>query len=236
MFVCVFSFSFQEKADYVYSSDQLKIEALSERVFMHISYLTTNDFGKVDCNGLIFLNGDEAIVFDTPTNDKASAELIDWIKTTKHKRIKAVVVTHFHDDCLGGLKQFHTSGAQSYANNKTIQLAQSRGVAELPASGFDQSFEFTVGGQAVLATFFGAGHTEDNVVGYVPSEEALFGGCLIKCMNASKGFLGDANLPAWPQTVRLIKEKHPRLKIVIPGHGPNGGSELLDYTIRLFQQ
>lgn len=234
--LCVSGSSAQDKSDPVYASDQLKIKSLSEHVFMHISYLTTNDFGKVDCNGMIYLNGDEAIVFDTPTNDKASAELIDWIKTTKHKRIKAVVVTHFHEDCLGGLQAFHQNGTTSYANAKTIDLARSRGVKVLPATGFDPSVEFTVGGEKVLASYYGAGHTEDNVVGYVPSEEALFGGCLVKCMDASKGFLGDANLPAWSKTVSAVKAKYPSLKTVIPGHGPHGGSELLDYTIRLFRQ
>ncbi|HCO82289.1 MAG TPA: subclass B1 metallo-beta-lactamase, partial [Arenibacter sp.] len=30
--------------------------------------------------------------------------------------------------------------------------------------------------------------------------------------------------------------KYPTAKIVIPGHGIAGGTELLDYTIKLFQQ
>jgi metallo-beta-lactamase class B len=74
------------------------------------------------------------------------------------------------------------------------------------------------------------------VIGYFPDGNAVFGGCLIKEMNATKGFLGDANLTAWPETVQKLKQKYPNTKIVIPGHGKSGGSELFDYTIQLFRQ
>ncbi len=203
---------------------------------MHISYLTTNDFGKVDCNGMIYLKGDEAIVFDTPTNDQAAAELINWIQVEQSKKIKAILVTHFHEDCLGGLNQFHTNGTKSYASHKTIELAKLINVKVLPESVFEKEIEFKIGNESVFATFYGAGHTEDNIVGYIPEEETLFGGCLIKSMNASEGYLGDANIHEWPKTVESIKKDLPDLKVVIPGHGNHGGKELLDYTIELFQK
>ena len=72
-------------------------------------------------------------------------------------------------------------------------------------------------------------------MGYFPSENILFGGCLIKELEATKGFLGDANVGDWSKTVEKIKKEYPNLKIVIPGHGAIGGSELLDYTIQLFK-
>lgn len=105
----------------------------------------------------------------------------------------------------------------------------------LPQSGFDKAFEFRVGNESVYATFCGAGHTEDNIVGYIP-KETLFGGCLIKTMNAGQGFLGDAHTIQWPKTVESIRKDLPELKMVIPGHGNPGGKELLDYTIQLFEK
>ena len=58
---------------------------------------------------------------------------------------------------------------------------------------------------------------------------------MIKEIEATKGYLGDANVGDWSNTVLKIKKQYPNLKIVIPGHGAIGGSELLDYTIQLFQ-
>jgi metallo-beta-lactamase class B len=54
-------------------------------------------------------------------------------------------------------------------------------------------------------------------------------------LNASKGYLGDANTADWSNTVEKIKKEYPNLKIVVPGHGEFGDQKLLDYTIKLFK-
>lgn len=63
----------------------------------------------------------------------------------------------------------------------------------------------------------------------------MFGGCLIKELEASKGFLGDANVKEWSNTVEKVKMEYPNVKIVVPGHGEYGDKKLLDYTIKLFE-
>lgn len=219
-----------------YKSETLKIEQISKNIFMHISYLKTEAFGNVACNGMVYFNGNEAIIFDTPTDNDTSKELINWIEITQKKNIKAIVVTHFHNDCLGGLKQFHENGIISYANNLTIDLAKQNNLQVLPQMGFDNKMGIKIGKNSVFVEFFGQGHTSDNIVGYIPNENLLFGGCLIKSMDANKGFLGDANTTEWSKTVEKLKNRMPNLKIVIPGHGKYGGTELLDYTIRLFKE
>lgn len=230
------SSSIKEDTSISYQSDNLQIVEINSQVFVHVSYLQTNDFGKVACNGMIYISKSEAIVFDTPTDEKASLELINWIQKEKRKRIKAVVVTHFHEDCLGGIAAFHNLGVQSISNNRTIEILKSNEQSQLPTIGFDDEKQVDIGGQTVYLSFFGEGHTRDNIVGYIPSEKALFGGCLIKSVNATKGFLGDANTSAWSATVQRIKDQFPEVSIVVPGHGNPGGAELLAYTIRLFKE
>ena len=68
----------------------------------------------------------------------------------------------------------------------------------------------------------------------MPEEELIFGGCLIKAMDASKVNLNDADTLAWSSTVRKIKAELPKTKCIVPGHGNTGGKELLDYTFELF--
>jgi len=221
--------------DTVYHSDQLIITRLSTHSYVHTSYLYTNSFGKVPCNGMIVLHKKEAVVFDTPANDTSSAELINWIQQKAKSQIKAIIPTHFHNDCLGGLKAFHEVNAASYANNTTIALAKAQQYT-VPENGFTDQLSLTVGGKKIDIRFFGEGHTKDNVVGYFAPDQVLFGGCLIKELNATKGFLGDANVKEWSATVAKIKAGYPNIKIVIPGHGTPGNKKLLDYTIRLFKQ
>ena len=218
----------------VYKSNILIITQITSNSFEHTSFKQTNDFGNVPCNGIVVRNNNEVIVFDTPTNDQSSEELIKWIKDSLHCKINAVVPTHFHDDCLGGLKAFDKSDIPSYAYFKTIEFASDNNVV-VPKNSFTDSIILKVGKENVSAKFFGEGHTKDNVVGYFPSENVMFGGCLIKEINAGKGYLGDANVTDWSGTVEKVKKAYPNVRVVVPGHGDYGNKKLLDYTIKLFK-
>jgi metallo-beta-lactamase class B len=224
-----------EAVKVVYQSTDLIVVQVSANTFVHTSFLNTESFGKVSCNGLIVRSGKETVVFDTPTHDKESKELIAWIRKGLHCKVKAVIPTHFHDDCVGGLQEFKRCKIPSYASNKTIAYAK-QSSANVPQRGFTDSLVLTVGKTKAYAAFWGEGHTKDNVVGYFPDDEVLFGGCLIKELQAGKGNLADANPQAWPATVERVKRAYPNVKVVVPGHGKVGDQSLLDYTIQLFQQ
>ena len=218
----------------VYKSKNLIITQVAPNSFVHTSFLQTNDFGNVPCNGLIVRNNNETVIFDTPTNNVSSEELIRWVNHGLNCKINAIIPTHFHNDCLAGLQAFNDHNIPSYAHVKTIALAKENNFV-IPQNGFSDSLALSVGDEIIMARYFGEGHTRDNIVGYFPSENVLFGGCLIKEMNASKGFLGDANVEIWSSTVEDIKKRFPDVEIVIPGHGNHGDSSLLDYTINLFK-
>ena len=219
-----------------YESENLKIEQLSPHTFVHISYLETNDYGKVACNGMLVIDNGEAIVFDTPTNDAVSNELIQWVENVAKATVKKVVVTHFHVDCLGGLQAFHDKGIPSYANQLTINLAKENKVSTLPNNGFTTSTALKVGNENVMNEHLGEGHTRDNIICYFPKDKVMFGGCLIKAQGAGKGNLADANVQEWSNTVEKIKLKYKDAEFIIPGHGKIGGKELLDYTITKFKK
>lgn len=216
-----------------YESAKLKIERLTPNTFVHTSFLATQSFGKVPCNGMITIDKGEAIIFDTPTSDSVSLELIRWVEQNLKCTIKAIVATHFHVDCLGGLDAFHQKKIPSYANNLTIQLAKEKEVT-VPQNGFAEIMEMSLGEEKVMVEYLGEGHTIDNVIAYVPKDKVLFGGCLVKSSGAGKGNLRDANVGDWPRTVAKLKGAYPEVKWVIPGHGKSAGKELLDYTIDLF--
>lgn len=218
----------------VYHSDEISIIQISENAFVHTSFLQTNDFGKVPCNGLIIRDSKEVVVFDTPTNNKSADVLINFITEKLQCKINAIVPTHFHDDCLGGLASFHANKIPSFANFSTIELTKANQVIS-PQIGFKDSQKLKLGNTFATVSFFGEGHTRDNVVGYFPKEKVLFGGCLIKEINATKGYLGDANVGEWSSTVEKIKQAYPDVQFVIPGHGKIGGRDLLDYTSKLFK-
>lgn len=225
--------SAQEIEGVVYRSKQLIIELVKGNTLMHSSILHIPNYGSFSCNGMIFYGNGEAVVVDTPTNDSASHELIKWIREELHCKIKAVVVSHFHEDCLGGLAAFHSEGIPSYARDLSIQLAQKE-ATKLPQVAFDTLLSLTVAKKKLISYFPGPGHTLDNIVVYVPSDKVLFGGCLIKSLGAGYGNLSDADTSSWSSSVQAIKKRFPDIEYVIPGHGAMGNTDLLDYTIEKF--
>ena len=217
-----------------YKSETLIVIQISEHTYQHISFIDTENWGKVSCNGMIVVDKNEAVVFDTPPDSETSSELIEWITKSLKCKIIAVISTHYHIDNLGGLDEFHRQGIASYAFYKTVQLAKENNYP-VPQNSFDEYLELKVGNEKVHIDFFGEGHTCDNIIGYFPLEDIMFGGCLIKASGDGKGNLAEANVEKWSETVRKIKIKYPNAKTVIPGHGKTGGAELLDYTINLFE-
>ena len=220
----------------IYQTENLIIKKLSNHIYQHISYLNTDDYGKVGCNGMLVINENKGIVFDTPTDNKSSLELIDFVTNKLKTEIIAIIPTHFHNDCVGGIEEFEKHNIQTYATSQTIELLKNNGQNfSKPVKEFDNSQNLNIGNKKVYVEYFGEGHTKDNIIGYFPEDNAIFGGCLIKKVRASKGYLGDANTDKWSETVRKIKLKYPKAEIVIPGHGKSGGTELFDYTIELFE-
>jgi metallo-beta-lactamase class B len=203
-------------------------------VYRHVSFLETESWGKVSCNGAVYLYDGMAYIFDAPVENKAAKELISWIEDSMKHKVAAIFINHFHIDCLGSLKVFHEHGIESYATNKTIELARADSV-EVPHIGFEDTLIMNLGGDFIVHRYLGPAHTQDNMVSYIISEKVLFGGCMIKSSGAGKGNLADADTLAWPKTVRLLEEEFDKALLIIPGHGPSGGRELLDYTISLFE-
>ena len=213
----------------------LKVYPVAKNVLVHESYLETNDYGKVACNGAVFISGKEAVIFDTPAGLESSEFLINWLSDNLLLSIKAIVPTHHHVDCVAGLEKFHEEKIPSLANELTNQLARSKR-HPLAQTIFNQDTVLSVGQAEVVVMFPGPGHTKDNVVAYFPTSKALFGGCLVKSINASKGNVADASLEQWSTTINRAKKRFPETEWVIPGHGTPGGIELLNYTIELFDE
>ena len=221
--------------DTVFQTEKLVIVRLSPHVYQHISFLNAGSFGRVPSNGTLIVNEKQAVIFDTPADDEGSVELINFVSEKLKSKIIAVIPTHFHEDCVGGMSTFNKHEIPAYASNRTITLLKNKGNKYASTlHGFKDQLILKIGEKEVIADYVGEGHTKDNIIGYFPSEKVMFGGCLIKELGADKGNLEDANTGAWPLTVTELKKKYSKTKIVIPGHGAAGGMDLLDYTIQLF--
>jgi metallo-beta-lactamase class B len=214
-------------------SRDVQLRRVAENVWVHTTYAELPNYGRVPANGLVVVDANEAMLIDLPWTDELTAQLLDWIAGNWHVTARAVVPTHFHEDCMGGSAEAHRRGVTSYALDKTVALAKKKQLP-VPQHAFAKELSLRCGQTRVELKHFGAGHTTDNIVAWLPRQQVLFGGCLIKAMNArSLGNTSDGDLSAYPETLQKVRAAYPQTKVVVPGHGASGSIDLIDHTLSL---
>jgi metallo-beta-lactamase class B len=226
----------QTKQEVVKISGDLELVKITPNACIHVSYADVSGYGRVAANGLIFINNKEAFLFDTPWNDSLTKDLVTYLKKSMGIRIVGFIPNHWHSDCMGGLKYLQSIGIESYANQKTIDIARSHNLP-LPAHGFKDSLRLFLEDKEIDCYFNGAAHSMDNVVVWIPSEKILFPGCMVKSMNSTDlGNTADGDKTTYPKTIYWLLKKFPMAKIVIPGHGKPGGIDLILHTKELAEK
>lgn len=217
-------------------SKDLELVKLSEHAYLHVSWENYPTFGRVSCNGLVYLQNGQGFLFDTPASDSLTKVLVDFVADSLHATITGFVPNHWHSDCMGGLKYLHQIGVSSYAHQMTIDIARSKNLP-VPAHGFRDSLCLSLSGQPIQCYYLGAAHSMDNIVVWIPSEKILFAGCMAKEISAKgMGNTVDGDLGQWPKTIDKVMAKFPEARIVIPGHGMIGGQEVLRHTGELLSK
>jgi len=204
-------------------SENLKVVQLAEHTYLH----TGNDN-----NGIVVIHNGEAILVSTPEKEEETQRLLDWV-IDQDLKIVAYIIDRWHPDAMGGINAVHRAGIKTYANELTRRICREKGLT-VPQVGFYPELELTAGEVKIIAHYLGAAHTEDGIFVWVPEDRILFGGNSVRSVGGWYGNIGDADLKEWPQTIMKVKECYGDARIVIPGHGKYGGTELLDYTIDMY--
>ena len=216
-------------------SGDLELIELTNNAYVHVSYTNSPQYGRVGSNGLIFINNNEAFLFDTPMTDSLTQALVEWLRDSMQLKITGFVPNHWHVDCMGGLSYLQSQNIESYANQLTIDIAKSKNLP-VPDHGFKDSLDLYLGDRIIKCYYPGAAHSLDNIVVWIPSEKILFAGCMIKSMNSRNiGNTADGDLALYPKTIDYLMYKFPDAKVVIPGHGQPGGIELIEHTKSLIE-
>ncbi|MCK8499205.1 subclass B1 metallo-beta-lactamase [Myxococcus fulvus] len=216
-------------SEYTLAQD-ITVRRIAPGVWMHTT-LSGEDFGLVPANGLIVEDGDGSLLVDTGWNEQQAEQLADWAASTLGKPVRAAVATHFHDDRTAGIPVLSARGIPVHGLEDTVRLARERG-KPVPTRTFTE-----VATLGPLELFFpGAGHAPDNIVVVHRDSQVMFGGCFVKDAEAKDlGNLGDAVVSAWPASLERVQARYPDTRIIVPGHGAPGGTELLDHTRALLR-
>ncbi|RYU91254.1 subclass B1 metallo-beta-lactamase [Mucilaginibacter terrigena] len=216
---------------------KIEIKHLTKNYYVCTSYGYPDGDEPYPANNLFVVTDKGVILVDTPWGDEQTQQLVDSLKQRFNKKVIFCIATHFHDDCVGGFNILKKQGAKTYTSKQTYALAKKEN-NELPQYTFTRDTTFNIAGVTLKTYFPGAGHTQDNIVVWLPQQQVLFGGCLVKSLAATtKGFTGDADLKQWPLSIKNVAFKYKNARYLIPGHlGWQGGTKQLAYTLQILSK
>ena len=216
---------------------QIKTTHLTGNVYVCTSYGILGDGSVYPANGLFIVTATGVIMIDTPWGEPETRQLLDTLQTRYHKKVLMCVSTHFHADRVGGVDVLKAKGIKTYCTVLTKQLAKKNGDKQ-PAFTFKGDTTFKVDNVIVQAFYPGAGHTQDNIVIWLPQSKVLFGGCFIKSLDSPDiGNIADANLKAWPSSIANVRARFKNIRYLIPGHeGWQGDTSQFGHTLSLLKQ
>ena len=215
-------------------TSQLDIVHLTGDAYVYSTY---HDYkgSRISSNSMYLLTSEGAVLFDTPWDSTQFQPLLDSIKLKHGKQVVLCIATHSHEDRTGGLEFYRNQGIKTYTTRQTDQISQ---VKHEKRAEFllkkDTTFKV---GQYAFQTFYpGPGHAPDNIVIWVNKSKILYGGCFVKSTEANDlGNLADANIAAWPQSIKNVQQRFKKPKFLIPGHQDWSNTQSLQHTLKLIE-
>jgi metallo-beta-lactamase class B len=191
-------------------------------------------YGDVESNALVVVGTRESILVDTPVSPEQTERVLAWADGRLHRPVQNAILTHAHDDRMGGIDALHARHIETYAFGKTIAIARERKLP-LPRHELAARSTFRRPGIAIDIFYPGPGHTVDNLVVWIPGDRVLHGGCFVKAAGAKDlGNVREADVSAWGPGIAALRRTYAaKAKLVVPGHGALGGPELLSHTADL---
>ncbi len=181
------------------------------------------------------------VVIDSQGPKDLALLLKKKIREVTDKPVLYVINTHFHGDHSFGNQYFKEAKEIISHENTKINLTEKdkehreqfkkffgENALEgfeltLPTKTFKEAFLMQVGGKVIELAWLGRGHTDGDIVVYLPGERVLFGGDLL--YKERLPWLGDSYISDWIVTLDRLKKYD--AGIYVPGHGGTGDMTML---------
>lgn len=215
-------------------SNYVELSKIKDNIWLHTTYANYNG-SRTPSNGLIAISSKGIILIDTPWNNAQTKELIKLTKSVFKKDITLALITHAHEDRIGGIDTLIENNIDVRSTSLTAKQAEKNGFKK-PEPKLDSDLIIDYGNINMEVFYPGEGHTVDNITVWFPQYKVLYGGCLIKSIDSTNiGNTSDANVKQWPISVKKVLEKYHEAKVVIPGHGKLGGVDSITHTLELLK-
>lgn len=228
-----------------------EVKEIAPGVFFRYSSISATDpkvpFGGSNHAWIVF--NTYVVVIDA-NFPKEAGDVIAAIKKTTDKPIRYVLDTHHHGDHAYGNAVWAKEGAKIVSHLNCARLLKTSGpkqwddaaksrsdVADSTLKQVDITFEddkYVLEDQTQRVEFhyLGHAHTSGDAVAWLPRQQILCTGDA--CVNGAFNYMGHANSASWIKVLEKMQAFNP--KIIIPGHGPAAGAELVAKQKRYFEE
>lgn len=219
------------------TSPDLQVYPLKANVWVHRSW-STIDGSRYPANGLIILDGEQLVLIDTAWGNALTEQLLAWMETRFGATPDLAILTHAHEDRIGGLPALAKRHIPAYVHPMTRALAEQQYPAEQLPLPLTELNEHASVSQGSLNVFYpGPAHSPDNIVIWYAKHQLLFGGCAVKSAEAEDiHYVNGSDPEGWPSAIDRILAHYPDTETVVPGHGQVGDATLLTHTLELAKQ
>ncbi len=217
------------------TAPKLIITHLSGDFYIYQTYNTYKG-SRISANAMYLVTDKGVVLFDTPWDTTQFQPLIDSIQARHQQKVVICIATHSHEDRTGGLGFLNQKGVKTYTTTHTDKISKENG-RQSARYLIKNDTSFEVGKYRFQTYYAGQGHTPDNVVVWFEKERILYGGCLIKSIEAKDlGNLADANVKEWAFTLRRIQTKCLHPQFIITGHDDWTSKQSINHTLRLIKE
>ncbi len=229
----IFIFTFNLPALFSQNADvKLRITPITNDIYVYTTY-NIYENSKLPANGMYLVADEGVVLFDTPWDTTQFQPLLDSIQLKHNKPILFCIATHWHSDKTAGLEYYKKLGINTYTTALTDELAKLNGMKRAEFI-MTKDTTFTVDKFRFETYYPGEGHTADNIVIWLDNEKILYAGCLIKgAKSKNLGYLGDANVKAYYQTLKNVAAKYPVRNIIVLTHSNWDNIKSLKHSIKL---
>ena len=211
---------------------KLKISHLKGEFYIYTTY-STYEGEQLPANGMYLVTNNGIVLFDTPWDTTQFQPLLDSIKLRHNKSVGLCIATHWHSDKTEGLEYYKQKGIKTYTTVLTDELSKKNNKKRAEFL-MTKDTTFNVEKFSFEIYYPGQGHTADNIIVWFDKEKILYGGCLIKGADAENlGYLGDANVTEYENTLKNVQKKCPNPKFIIISHSDWNNINSLKHSIKL---
>lgn len=157
--------------------------------------------------GLI-VGTDSAMLIDTGNSPEQGAEILASAAERAGRSVTHVLLTHDHHDHVQGLAGMSGVTSVAHENLKLVEVTRR----------FSMAVAFDLGGVRVEALHFGAGHTDHDVLVFLPGENVVFAGDLLE-EGADPQIDERGSLGNWPMVLDGVLGAANAATRFVPGHG-----------------